>query len=63
MVPFEKPSASAKKIVPLREMTATTFEPPRADEKVPEKRRPSCLSIVSVKATERSSGSFAAVMA
>jgi hypothetical protein len=40
-------------------MTATTFEPPRRDEKVPEKRRPSCLSIVSVKAIERSSGSLA----
>ena len=63
MVPFEKPSASAKKIVPLRDITATTFELPRADEKVPEKRRPSCLSTVSVKATERSSGSFTAVVA
>jgi len=41
-----------------REMTAMTRSLLRADEKVPEKRRPSCLSIVRVKGRLRSCGSF-----
>ncbi len=44
-------------IVPVRDTTAMTVLLARADENVPEKRRPSCLSIVSVNATLLSCGS------
>src|SRR5438128_319015 len=44
-------------IVPVRDTTAITVRLARADENVPEKRRPSCLSIVSANATLLSCGS------
>ena len=47
------------KIVPPREITAMTFSLLRGEEKVPEKRRPSCWSIVRMNGTLRSSGAFA----
>jgi len=40
----------------LREITATNLSLPRADENVPENRRPSCLSMVTVNATLLSRG-------
>ena len=48
-----EPSSSTIKIVPEREKTAMTVSLWRAEENVPEKRRPSCLSMTSVKATAR----------
>jgi hypothetical protein len=41
-------------------MTAMTVSGPRGDENVPETRRPSCLSIVIVKATLLNRGPGAA---
>src|SRR4249919_3760564 len=45
-------------MVPPREMTAMTFSVLRGEAKLPENRRPSCLSTVSVNGTLRSCGSF-----
>jgi hypothetical protein len=56
-----QPSSSAINIVPPREITAMTFSLLRAEENVPEGRRPSSLSIVGVNGTLRSCGSFACV--